>query len=84
VDERGREAAPAALVGDGRIGVAVGEDDVAGRERGADELADVLRAVGGVEQQLSERIDLLVRVQEGGAQALAEPRPARLARHDHI
>ena len=44
------EAATRALVCDRRVGVAVGDDDMAGLKRRADERADVLRTVGGVEQ----------------------------------
>ena len=46
------EVAPGALVGDGGVGVAVGDDDLAAVEGGPDELVDVVRLVGGEEQRL--------------------------------
>ena len=57
-DERRLEAAPRALLGDLRVGVAIREHDLSGGERRADERADVLRAICGVHEQLGERIDL--------------------------
>src|SRR5947209_6252157 len=83
-DEFGGEAAARALVGGGGVGVAVGEDDVAGVERGADERADVLRAVGGVEQEFGERVNLLFGVEQDFAQARAQRRAPRLARRDDL
>ena len=43
---------PGALVGQRRVDVAVGDHDLAARERGQDDVVDVLGLVGGVEQGL--------------------------------
>ena len=78
------KAAARALIGDGRVGVAIREDDVARLERGADERAYVLRAVGGVEEKFGERVYLLLCVEHELADARAERRAAGLARRDDL
>ena len=78
----GPQVPPAALVGDRRVEVAVGDDDGAARERRPDERGDVVRAVGRVEQRLRAGVDV-VAVQDRVAQLQAELGAARLARqHD--
>ncbi len=57
---------------------------MAGVERRADERADVLRAVGGVEQKFGERVNLLLRVEQKLPDARAQRRAARLARGDDL
>ena len=54
---RGAELAPAALIGLGRIGVAVAQHDGAAVERGTDDLRDGLGAVGEHQAQLRARIE---------------------------
>ena len=84
-DLGGREVAAGALVGDGGVDVAVGDDDGAALQRGPDHRVDVLGAVGGVEQRLGA-----VREPGGGdveqdrAQPLADRGGARLAGDDDL
>ena len=72
------EAAPVALIGDGRGREAVGEHQRAGRQRRFDHLADVLGAVGEIEKQLGQRMRRVAAVQEELAQRLPERGSARL------
>lgn len=68
---RGQVAARA-LVGDGRVDVAVGDDDRAALQRRADDGVDVLCAVGGVQQGLGP-------VGETGGGHVQQDRPQPLA-----
>ena len=54
---RGAKLAAAALVGLGRIGVAIAEHDSAAVERRADDFCDGLGAVGEHQAQLGARIE---------------------------
>jgi hypothetical protein len=81
------EFAAGALVGFGRVGVAVAEDDGAGGERGLNDLGDGLGAVGEHEGELSQRCDAAercfgFRVQKNGADAVAESGAAWVAQGD--
>ncbi len=73
------EHATGALVGDGRVEVAVLDDDLAALERGAHDGRDVVGAVGGVEQRLGARRDVAAAVQHDLADLLAEVGAAGLA-----
>ena len=67
----GPEVAPGALVGDRGVGVAVGDDDLAALERRAHQLVDVVGLVGGEEQRLGARRDVVAvqhEVADGGAE----------------
>ena len=77
------EPSAVALIGDGRGAEAVDQHDLPGGQRRDDALADVLGAVGEVEEQLGERrrSRLGARVQQGLTQAGAECRRARLEGH---
>src|SRR4030095_6745551 len=54
-DEIGIDTAALALVGDGRVGVAVAEDDATACEPRADLFRDVLLACGHEQEHLDER-----------------------------
>ncbi len=51
------ETAAIALVGDGRVGIAVGDYDLARRERGLELFAHMLCAVGEHQQQLGRDVE---------------------------
>ena len=74
---------PDALVGDGRVDVAVAHDGRAPFERRADHLLDVLRARGRVERRLGPRRDV-VAVEDEVADRLAERRAPGLPRRDDV
>jgi hypothetical protein len=67
-----------ALVGVPGVGVAVGDDDVAVRERGFDDAGEVVGVVGGEQEQFGERVGVGLRL--GAPDGLAVPRVRRLAR----
>lgn len=78
-----RSPAPApALVGEGGIGEAVGDDPVAALQRRLNHFGDVLPAAGEHQQRLGLQVHALV--QQHFAQALAQRRAARLAGHHHL
>ena len=79
----GAEVAAGALVGDGGVGVAVGDDDLAPLERRPDELVDVVGLVGGEEQRLGPGRDV-VAVEHEVADGRAELGAARLAGDDDL
>ena len=82
---RGAELAPRALVGLGRIGVAIAQHDGTAIERGTDDLRDGLRAVGKHQPKFGARIDwVAARIEQQAADAIAEARAAGLARGDDI
>ena len=77
-DLLGPEGAGRALVGDGGVEVAVGDDDGAALQGGANEGGDVVGAVGGVQEGLGARVDVVAVEQQatdlgpqGGAARLA-------------
>ena len=75
-----RLAAGDALVGHGGIEKTVAQDDLAGCQGRPDHLPDVLHAVGDIEQQLGGRVDIdRLRVEQDGADTLAQRRAARFA-----
>jgi hypothetical protein len=76
------QPARAALVGERRVEVAVGHDDLALLERRPDRLRDELGAGRREQQRLGARADLERRVLQHVAKALADGRAARLA-HGH-
>ena len=59
VDLLGAEVAPRALVGHRRVGVAVGQHHLAAVERRPDQLVDVVGLVGGEQQRLGARRDVV-------------------------
>ena len=73
-------AAAGALVGEGRIGEAVAQDDLAALERRRDDALDVVAPRREHEQRLGDAVHRLV--QEQLAQRLRERRAARLAGAD--
>lgn len=78
------KAAAIALVGAGRVGEPGADDRDPGRQRRLDDLLDQLAPSGVEEEGVRERVDRRVRWrQEQLADALAEDRPARLARPAH-
>ncbi len=84
-DLGGGEVAPGALVGDGGVDIAVGDDDGAAFEGGADDAVDVLGAVGGEHQRLGAvREPGGGHVQDDRAQPLADGGGARLPGDDDL
>ncbi len=77
---RRAEVATGALVGDGGVGVAVGDHHLAPVEGGPDELVDVVRLVGGEEQGLGPGADV-VTVEHEVADGPTELGAPRLAGH---
>ncbi len=75
-DHLGIEAASVALVGDGGVGVAVGQHDAARAEPGLDALDDVLPPGGQEQEHLGQRIGTAL---EEPAHTLAERCAIRLA-----
>ena len=78
------QPSPATLIGDGRVEVAVLDDDLAARERRAHDRRDVVRAVGRVQQRLGARRDVAGepasvdrRQSERHAHRAFEPLPSR-------
>jgi hypothetical protein len=83
VEVGARDAAGAALVGDGGIGVAVGDDPAAGVERRPDGADEMIAPRRGDEQRLGERVPAPRRTaDEELAQLLGARRAARLAGRD--
>ena len=81
-NDRGAQLAAAALVGLGRVGKAVAEDDLPGLQSGLDHLGDGLGAVGEHQRHLGHRRQTRgARVQHQRADAVAGRRAARLAGH---
>ena len=74
------ERAARALVGDRGVAVAVRHDPLPRRERGFEQVGDVLGAIGGEEQRLGARAHRLTGVEQHLAQRDAQARAARLAR----
>ena len=72
------EAAAAALISKGGVGITVAEDHVAACKRGFDDLPQMVAARGEDQQRLGHRVHGLV--QHELAQALGQRRPAGLAR----
>jgi hypothetical protein len=81
LEQRPALAAAEALVGKGRVGEAVAEDDIAARERGRDHPGDVVAARREHEQGLAHAVHRAV--QHELAQLLGELGAARLAGDDH-
>ena len=77
-------AAAEALVGERRIGIAVGDDDGAARQRRADDLRDVLLARRHEEEGLRQRRRRRVVLLEESADGRAERRAVGLAGQDHL
>ena len=77
------EPARDSLVRDGRVEVAVADDQRAAGERGPDHLLDVLRASRRIEESLRPGHDVAA-VQDEIADPLAELRAARLSRRDDV
>ena len=72
-----------ALIGNGRVDVAVADDGRAALERRPDQLLDMLGRERGVERRLGPRRDV-VAVEDELADLLPERRAARLARQDDL
>ena len=73
------ELAAVALVGEGRIDAAIADHGPAGGERRDDHLGEVLGAVGGHDQRLGARFEVIERgVVEDGPQPLTDGGAARL------
>src|SRR5688572_31430797 len=73
------------LVHDARIEKAIGDDDLAGIERRADDLAHELGTRAAEQEHLRLRAERdLARVQKDVADALARRRPTGFACEDHI
>ncbi len=79
---RRRHALGAALVGESRVVIAVGDHDLAGGECWGDNLRDQLPARGHEEIHLGLRIQLHGAVKDDLANTLAQLVPTRLA-HEH-
>jgi hypothetical protein len=78
---RGVEAAPRALVGEGGVGEAVAQDDIAARERRLDHAHDMVAPRREHQQRLGQRIHRLA--EDHRAQRFGDRRAAGLARaHD--
>src|SRR5690606_1387307 len=63
---------------------AVGQNDLAALEGGTDDLPDVLRAAGRVEQELRFRSDIELRVEHHRAHRVTHRRAARLPGGQHV
>src|SRR5207249_2074182 len=72
------KAACAALIGDGRVDVAVGDHGLPGLEGGPDHLLDQARARGTEQERLGDRRELDVRALYELANPLRGGRPPRL------
>jgi hypothetical protein len=80
-----REAAPGALVGEGGVDEAVGDDHGPARESRPDDRGDVLRPVGGVQQRFGPRGQPPTRrIEQRGTQLAAHRGPARLPGQHHL
>src|SRR5437773_636026 len=77
-DEVRIDTAAVALVGDGRVGVPVAEDDAATREPRPNLLRDVLLAGGHEQEDLDERLRLDAGALEQAAHGESEPRSVGL------
>src|ERR1700755_1817711 len=81
----GAEFASGALVGLGRIGVAVAKDDRASIERGTDNLRNGLCPIGEHQAQLCARIKRIAAgMGEQAADTFAQPGAAGLACSDNV
>ena len=81
-DELAAHALAGALIGDGGVGEAVADDEVASGERGLDDARHVVGARREHEQRLEDRRHRLG--EDRLPQALGELRAAGLARHDDV
>ena len=74
------ESAAGRLIGLGRVGEAVAEEEAAGRERRADHLADVLAPGGLEEEPLGDRVELPRARRRGGSRGSSRRSACRPAR----
>src|SRR3989442_8328260 len=79
-DQVGIDAATVPLIGDGRVGVPIAEDDATPVEPRPDLLRDVLLARGHEEEDLDERLRMHTRALEQATHFDSEPRAVGLAR----
>ena len=80
----GSQPAAIALVGDGRIGEAVRQNDAAPGQRGKDQLVHILRAAGKHEQKFGGGCEFLVRgIEQNAADLLADAPAAGLRGFDY-